>query len=43
MGKTFHSARALHLEDFFEDAGISLSLTLHLFILISLLLILGIH
>jgi hypothetical protein len=41
MGKNFHSARALALEDLFEASGISLSLLAHLFILISLLLILG--
>ncbi len=43
MGENFHSARILHLEVPFEATGISLSLISILFILISLLLLLGIR
>ncbi len=43
MGTRFHSALLLTLEDLFESAGLSLSLLLNLFLLISLLLILGIR
>jgi hypothetical protein len=42
MRENFHIARAIHLNDPVEAPGISLSLISHLFILISLLQILGI-